>query len=192
MKEERGKMRVVAFDMGQVNFAFCSGICAKEDINNIINIDNVTIDCMQLNNFMKEKVLSPIRLYEKVFEYLDRFDELWKKTDVILIEQQYVQRHATNIKALKLSQHVLAYFLLKYQFSTQGKKKIVEYAASNKTQFFQKKFTKKIDRKQWAIQKVHEQLTQTDPVALDWFQTFPKKDDVADCILMIWTFLGTF
>jgi hypothetical protein len=185
-------MRVVAFDMGQVNFAFSSGICTAENKNSINFINNVMIDCMQLNNFMKEKVLSPIRLYEKVFEYLDQFDELWKKTDVILIEQQYVQRHATNIKALKLSQHVLAYFLIKYQFSTQGKKKIVEYAASNKTQYFQQKFAKKIDRKQWAIQKVHEQLSQTDPVAFDWFQTFPKKDDVADCILMIWTFLGTF
>jgi hypothetical protein len=176
-------MRVVAFDMGQVNFAFCGG--RKESTE-------VIIENMQLQNFLRDETSkrpSPIVLYEKLFAYLDQFSELWEKTDVILIEQQFAKAHATNIKALKLSQHVLAYFMIRYQFSSKGKRKIVEYASSNKTQYYHMKFKKKKDRKQWAVQQVQHHFEMTDPVALDWFSSFHKKDDIADCILMILTYL---
>ena len=180
-------MRVVAFDMGQVNFAFCSG---EKGLMGKVGHEEVMINNMQLQNFLKEeKRPSPIVLYEKLFSYLDQFSELWEKTDVILIEQQFAKVHATNIKALKLSQHVLAYFMIRYQFSSKGKRKIVEYASSNKTQYYNMKFKKKKDRKQWAVQQVQHHLEMTDPVALDWFSSFHKKDDIADCILMILTYL---
>ena len=203
-------LTVVAFDLGQVNFAFCSATVKNvSDIhnnvyknnNNIHNIHNneenenfkhCTIGTMALHDFMQgQKTMSPILLYEKLYAYLDTFHELWERTNIILIEQQFVKRYSSNIKALKLSQHVLAYFMVRYHFSSSSKhkKKIIEYASSNKTQVYGKKFALKKDRKQWAVQKVMHDLEMSDPVAHDWFLTFPKKDDIADCVLMIWSFL---
>lgn len=164
-------MRIVAFDMGKRNFAF-----AEVDIDpstqqwgNVITID--------VHDFGSKNE----HLFRDLILYLDRFQEIWERTDVILIEQQL---SSLNIQAARLACHVSAYFFHKHKNVP-----VFDYPASFKTKLLgETKKTTHRERKQFAIQKVLDEYSQQDPVLWDWMSCFPKKDDIADCILMCCTF----
>ena len=117
-------------------------------------------------------------LYVTLHQLLRSMMPLWQTVDVILIEQQMSTRSSYNIKAIKVSQHIYAFFLSHYP-----DKQVREYQPHLKTSVFQVRFNRTYDRKQWSIQQVTSFL-ESDPVALDWFQCYTKKDDIADSILM--------
>lgn len=180
--------RIAAFDIGKRNFAFVIG--------QVFDETHFIVEGFYLFDLVGERSSSiPVMdIYQQLYMVLQQFSEEWEHTNIILIEQQFAKKHRTNIQALKLSQHVLSYFLLQHQFSRKGKKRIIEYPSYLKTQLFDQSFSKKYDRKQWSVQYAHSWIQQCElqhqtQWLTEWFSEFKKKDDVADCLLMILSFL---
>lgn len=158
-------MLIAAFDIGVKNFAFA----VVDGVDHVIHVD---VHDLRGGD-------SP---YINLISYLDQHHSLWEKVDVVLIEQQL---YRTNVAATKLSCHLHAYFLHRFP-----QKKIIEYPSSYKTKFthFPIKSSSHKQRKDYAIQYVLKKFQENDPVLHDWLLTFPKKDDICDCILMCETF----
>jgi len=160
---------IASFDMGIKNFAFA-----------IVSIDSNDFEIVHFENIdlVEDKRKDIQKIIYNMYDVLETFKCLWEQCEIFLIEQQMQYRHASNIKALKLSQHVLAYFMIHYKNKT-----IIEYPAYHKTQVFNAPpKLNKYERKKWSIQKVQSLLEQKQSPHL--LHTLHKKDDVCDCILM--------
>ena len=115
---------------------------------------------------------------------LDRYCPLWDDCGVILIEKQMGFGKQHNTLGLRIAQHCLSYFLIRYHKF----KDIIEYPAYNKTQILgAPKGMSKPERKKWAIMKAREIIKC--PEALEKWSSFKKKDDVSDCVCMCFSYL---
>ena len=117
-------------------------------------------------------------------DILSKYNDLWDDCNVILIEKQMGFGKQHNTLGLRIAQHCLSYFLIRYHKF----KDIVEYPAYNKTQILgAPKGISKPERKKWAIAKAREIIR--NPEALAKWDTFKKKDDVSDCVCMCFSYL---
>lgn len=155
-------MRIVAFDIGKINFAWA-----------IVDISSNIVERFDLVDINQKS-----DIYKNVHNYLLGVEHFFKDCETILVEQQMT----TNFQALKLSQHVLAFFFIRFP-----EKQTLEWSACHKTKSFGLQKTTKSRRKQFAVEKVRE-LIEHDPVVTEMFEALKKKDDVADCILMCISF----
>jgi hypothetical protein len=204
-------IRVAAFDMGTRNFAFSVEeykinslplkIKGAFDINGYPNESYQTfldqnykqgsmihfecIDLLQHLESLGGSDKNNKNIYLALTHILNTFSELWDNVDVFLIEQQMAYgKNKSNIQALRLAQHCQSYFITIY-----GSFKIIqEFSSTHKTRILgcpiqQRKKHK--DRKKFAIQLASDILTQRSDPLYPKFDQLSKKDDVADCILMI-------
>lgn len=164
-------MRVVAFDIGIKNFAFAV-MDLKEDKEGVWG-DVVALHVQDLSG-------DPPR---HLIHFMKSFQSLWEQVDLVLIEQQL---YRMNIKAAQLSCHLQAYF-----YHCHPDKPVYEYPSSYKTKHTQCPLSSSThrQRKEYAVRLVLDHYRDVDPVAYDWVLSFPKKDDVCDCILMCNTLL---
>lgn len=178
-------MWIASFDIGIKNFAFAIlnihttfQSPSRADLYehfDVIHFENLDLTTPGKKNIRANDMMD---IFENLYDVMDGFALFWEGCEVFLIEQQMQFRHASNIKALKLSQHVLSYLLLH-----QRGKTILEYPAYHKTQVWKAPpKLKKHERKKWAIQIVQGILEQQSNHAL--LEGLKKKDDVSDCILM--------
>lgn len=138
-----------------------------------------------------------MELFHAMTDVLDEYTEYWDKCESFIVEMQMSFRGVYNVKALKLGQHCLSYFALKY-----GRDKyMVEYPAFNKTEVLGaqkicKGVTKKgkttfksMDkpaRKKWSVVKACEILElRGEDETLSGLTTKKKKDDLADTLLQL-------
>jgi len=189
-------MIIVAFDIGFKNLAWSSVSYRNNpqllNVSSIIDdtVENSIVEQMNILNFdifdatanVETNSKNMMEIYKKIHAYLDSLEYVWSSVDVFLIEQQMSTGKIYNVKALKISQHILAYFMIRHP-----SKKILEFGANYKTACFGVAFRKKKERKDWSIEKV-SQLIEQDPVIQDYMDTFKKKDDVCDCILMTFVY----
>jgi hypothetical protein len=140
----------------------------------------IHFECIDLLQHLESK-----NIYLTLTQVLNTFSELWDNVDVFLIEQQMAYgKNKSNIQALRLAQHCQSYFITIY-----GSFKIIqEFSSTHKTRILgcpvqQRKKHK--DRKKFAIQLASDILTQRSDPLYPKFDQLSKKDDVADCILMI-------
>ena len=188
------KMIIVSFDIGFRNLAWASvwfhdanitidlskgGIITPE--METLMVDNMNVLNMDVFDACKEAE-KPMEIYKNIHRYLSTMEYVWSSADMIVVEQQMSTGKIFNIKAIKISQHILAYFMIRHPL-----KKIIELGAGFKTSLFGHQFSKKKLRKDWAIEKVY-QLLEADPVATNMIDLFPKKDDVCDCVLMCFVY----
>ena len=186
---------IVAFDVGICNLAWCMvewkdppaafGHVQEEDHvgGNMIRREewirhHLRIQGMDLWNSQTEH---PRHTYHPsvLFAYLTKWDHVWQKVHVVLIEKQLVTPRHLNVQAFKMSQHLLSFFVWKYPSLC-----VMEYPAVFKSKLlFGRSFPTGYARKRWAIEKAKEFL-ERDPVALAWFLCFPKEDDLSDALLM--------
>jgi hypothetical protein len=162
-------MIVVAFDIGTKNFAF-----AVVDIRGEGWGDVMSIDVHDLRDG---------HLYKNLITYMKKHDHLWRKANVILIEQQL---NRMNIQATKLACHLYAYFLHRHPTLP-----VYEYPSLYKTKYTDcplQSSTHK-QRKEYAIQLVLDYYQEKDPVFFQWISSFKKKDDICDTVLMCNTFV---
>lgn len=154
---------VVAIDIGTVNFALA---WIK---------DNGEVGFMDICDLTGKGANGSFR---NLITYLRSLDWIFinHKPDII-IEKQMQSKHRTNIKALKMSQHVLAFFLNCHPGLT-----VREFASTQKSRFIGQGLTYSGRKKAAVVETIR--WLETDPVSLDWFMSLSKKDDVADCILM--------
>ena len=169
LQERKKQMIVVAFDIGTKNFAFAVVDVNGEDWGNVLHID--------VHDLRDGDV------YKNLISYLTIYHHLWRKAEVVLIEQQL---NRMNIKATKLACHLHAYFLHQHP-----KIPVYEYPSLYKTKYTDcplRSSTHK-QRKEYAIQSVLDHYEEKDPVLFQWISSFPKKDDICDTVLMCNTFL---
>lgn len=187
-------MIIVSFDIGFRNLAWASVWFHDSNINidlskggiitpemETLMVNNMNILNMDIFDACKESE-KPMEIYKNIHDYLSLMEFVWSSADIIVVEQQMSTGKIFNIKAIKISQHILAYFMIRHPL-----KKIIELGAGFKTSLFGQRFTNKKLRKDWAIEKVY-QLVEADPVAKDMIDLFPKKDDVCDCVLMCFVY----
>lgn len=174
---------IVAFDIGTRNFAMA---WVRVHANGEKSVQYISlIDLVGQSNHCKRSVTG-LGVYRSLMDHMKSMD--WIFSDykpLVLVEQQMSSRHRSNIQALRLSQHVLAYFLL-----CHPDLKIIEYSPRLKTNVFGYHEKSYKGRKKWAIDKITN-FIENDPVATDWFQQFKKKDDIADCVLMCLAYLAS-
>lgn len=188
------KMIVVAFDIGSKNFAWASVFYADskemipfvdKSINSDVQIrikEKMNILNMDVCDISQDSSKNSLQLYRNLHQYMINHMYVWSSADVFLVEQQMSTGKVNNIRAIKISQHVLAFFINHFPHH-----KIVEYCANYKTSLFNVRIKEKRLRKIWSIDKVNE-IIQDDPISMDFLGSFPKKDDICDCILMTFTF----
>lgn len=118
---------------------------------------------------------------------LDTHSALFDKCDLILIEKQMGFGKAHNTLGLRIAQHCLSYFLIRYD----SFKEIQEYPAYHKTQILgAPKGLSKPQRKKWSVEKAKEVLSLGPASAvLDKWRSFKKRDDVSDCVCMCFAYL---
>jgi len=178
-------MRILSFDIGIKHTAW--SIVSYDDTHQIDPTVSWTTDqplpsSIQIQSFDLINVFDTQmhQIYCNIHQYLRSMTSLWDTVDVILIEQQMSTKSMYNIKAVKLSQHIYAFFLLYYPM-----KQVQEFQPNLKTSMFHVQFPRTRERKQWSVQQVtHFLQTSDDPVAYDLFQCYSKKDDISDSILM--------
>ena len=97
-----------------------------------------------------------LEIRSRLIAHLDSFKTLWDQIDIVVIEQQYYQpfgrasvNNNSNIKALKISETVLTWFLIHYPF-----KEVCLFGAKYKTEVLgaPPKLTKP-QRKRWSTLK---------------------------------------
>lgn len=200
-------MRIVAFDMGTRNFAFCvedigDPSCIGTKCKPTFDADGratdeyqtylegvyksgTLIECIKVDILEFCKTNSIDNIYLGLTMILDKYAKLWDQVDVILIEQQMSYgKNKSNIQALRLSQHCMSYFYCLYaNFKT-----VIEYSSTHKTRMLgcplQERKTHK-SRKQFSIKLANHILKNRDDMFYNHYVQIGKQDDVADCILMI-------
>jgi hypothetical protein len=171
-------MWIASFDIGMKNFSFVILNIIKDDISLKIPLfDIVHFENLDIRNSQNEYTIL------NLVDVLDSYKTLWDDCQVVLIEQQMQSRHASNIKALKISQHVLTYFTIHYKDS----KKIIEYPSYYKTQIFNAPKMTKYERKKWSVNKVKEILKEKCQEEI--LKGIKKVDDICDNVLMILTYI---
>ena len=204
-------IRIATFDIGKKNFAF-----VVQEFENITNLpkDNldelfklgkiVLFENIDLTyNCNKKSYLDP-RTFINMTDTLDKFIDIWDTCSSFVIEQQMAFGKKRNTMALKLGQHCYSYFCIKYRdFKT-----VLEFPSYHKTQLLNapKKFGKilvkykngkekyiKDNHKKWSIRMAEKILKiKSDTTHMNVLKNMKKKDDVSDCLLMIYAYLILF
>ena len=165
-------MWIASFDIGIRNFAFAvvDWKGGKDREFEIVDLQNIDIKT-------KDKIEKDIA--RDIIDVLDAYQALWDQCDHFIIEQQMQFRHATNIKALKVSQFVLCYLCIHCK-----DKVIVEYPAYHKTQVLGAPVgLNKHDRKKWAVEYVQHLFTKRGEER--FLEGFKKLDDVSDTVCQV-------
>lgn len=211
-----------SFDIGYRNFAFCieefdtqalktlpkiakrerynSDGTLTEDFGAVANeacLNGKIILFKNLDLTKGRKIESlDMELFHSMTDVLEEHTEYWGKCEAFIIEMQMSFRGVYNVKALKLGQHCMSYFAVKFGRS----KYIVEWPAYNKTEVLGaqklsnvtktgKKTFKSMDkpaRKKWSVIKASEilELRGEDDI-LTSLTSVKKKDDLADTLLQL-------
>ena len=171
--------KIIAFDIGIHHFAHA-----------MIQVEQThwEIQHMGCYDFDPNHKISKINLDQtflsQFHEYLKGLHTWIEKCNYCLIERQVGFAKMVNYKCIQLASHLFCHILLHFP-----EKQIIEYAAFEKTKQFGKQFKKKSDRKKCAVEFTKDMLIQQqDETSLGWMASFPKEDDICDCILMILSF----
>lgn len=171
-------MWIASFDIGMKNFAFAviDWKGRKSILGNQGGTEFEIVDLQNIDITTSDKIEKDIA--RNIIDVLDAYKSLWDQCDYFIIEQQMQFRHATNIKALKISQYVLCYFCIHYKDKT-----IVEYPAYHKTQVLgAPSGLTKYERKKWAVNTVRNLLKERSEEHL--LDSFTKLDDICDACLL--------
>jgi hypothetical protein len=176
-------------NLKNVNTKYTKTGCTKE-FDNLLNQVNTIGKIILMKSFdltdgdKSKKQYIDMKWFINMNKVLDDHMIFWEKCTSFVIEQQMsFGFKKTNTMALKLGQNCISYFL----FHFANFKLTVEFPSYHKTQVHgaPKKMTK-YERKKWAVEKAMNMLiSREDTKMLKEFIEFKKKDDVADCVLML-------
>jgi hypothetical protein len=207
-----------SFDIGSKNFAFYIEQYDSEELDNMIlppetrryNIDGTCTDEFRLsvNNIARgsrtilfkntdisggisyKSNLMNEELFNKMYDLLNEHKEYFDKCSVFVVEQQM----KCNLRAIKLGQHCLSYFVAIY-----GRfRRIIEFPAYYKTQVLGIQKTAKIfkngktryiapakpRRKKWAVEEAIRLLgvRGEEDIGVQILAS-TKRDDMSDCLV---------
>lgn len=180
-KDHPESYNVVCFDIGQTHFAWTmmSFSGKEDDLGKIISID-----CHDISDG-KGKKAEIMNLRKNMIILLNNYLEYWDMCDEFVVESQYLVKGGVgNIRAVKLAEVCLTYFLTQYdhdlvQISSFGGSKIAPLGGP-------KTLKRKKDRKDWTIAYTRERLSIAyPPDVIELFESSEfKKDDMSDCFCM--------
>ena len=209
-------MKIISVDIGYKNFCIyieefnLENLQQINDVEHKYNMDgspketmSVVLDKIYCNGKtiyhenvdISKGTENLMEIFTKMYDYLESIVSILDDCDIIIIEQQMNK----NIKALKLAQCCVSFFILKYK----NTKKIVEFPSYHKTCVLGaprslkilKNGTKKwktltkVQRKKWSIQKTYEILNcRNEQNIIEKMSKNKKKDDLADTITMCQAF----
>jgi hypothetical protein len=138
------------------------------------------------SNLMNEE------LFNRMYDLLDKYKPYFDRCESFIVEQQM----KCNMRAIKLGQHCLSYFVSNY-----GRfRDVVEFPAYYKTQVLGIQKTLKLlkngrerylappkpIRKKWAVVKALELLTtRNESYVGDQIKASSKRDDMSDCLVQL-------
>ena len=163
----------VAFDIGFRNFAYTIMTVNDEtgewDVKLMKNVDFVEL-------YGKTDTF-----WIDFHNYLLGLKSVFENCQVCLIEKQMGFGNKVNYKAIQMASQLLAHFLIVYPSILS-----IEYPSTQKTKMFDKHLVRWKDRKDWSVQFTTELFAlKEDTVCIEWLETYRKKDDICDTILMI-------
>lgn len=164
-------MSILSFDVGMKNLAYCI-----VDTNGTIEDWNVE----DLNNSKTSTVC------ENVIHHLDKHSK-FQSCDTVLIEKQ-----PSKNNQMRLIESMLhAYFIIKGKTNPESSiQKVIIYSAKNKLGNSTFKGQSNYgERKKLSIARCEYYLKETKQSQLEYFQSFKKKDDLADCLLQALAYL---
>lgn len=134
-----------------------------------------------------------INVLHQLTDTLEKYVPYWNKVSYVLIEEQMSFGKKHNTMALKIAQHTLSWFMINYR----SFKQYYEFPSYHKTKILGSK--KKIDkptRKKWSVNLAADFLEKRVNIdcvdAVFWRDKMikhKKKDDVSDCMLMVYAFV---
>lgn len=170
-------MKILSFDIGIHNFAFIVGT-VKEQTFDICFMENKDL----LPNVNVNKISLDYGFFQKFHTYLKQHHSLFQKCCVCLIERQLLTKK--NYKASTMYHHLVSHFCIFFPHI-----KVIGFPSKQKYSFH---FHSSIyrNRKNMATDFIENVLrNQNDSIALEWFNSYSKKDDIADCILIFLSYL---
>ena len=177
-------MIVLSFDIGLKNFSF-SLVDFNADKSR--NYDILYIENKDLcpNDKINKKFVMDQTFLKRFHEYLKTKHYIFEKANTCLIEKQLAKK---NFKATKLFDQLQAHLYIFFP-----KLHVVGYSPSKKYTFISlgtSKYSTYRERKNWGIEfSLNAIKLQDDEVALEWFNSFKKKDDIADCLICSWNYM---
>jgi len=167
-------IRVASFDIGEKNFAVAIADVQPSGILAVVYMNVVNLGAEPHANLT---------------QFLDSKVELFDATSVVIVEKQFfdASRRKCNIRALRLSQHLLSYFSVIYGLF----KTIVEYPSWKKTKLLGFSATKNTSRarKLFSINQATHILEKIAAHQCYWFHSLKKRDDIADAVCQMVAFL---
>lgn len=165
-------MIISAFDLGIKNFAF---LIAH------VSYSNRTIKILEWEN-IDISADTWFEILQNVNSVLFDYSYLLSISDICLVEKQMTR---LNMKATKLSYHVMSFFNIIWPHI-----KVIEYSAANKTHTFTHKRMNKKERKQYCIDRTIDILLDAkDYENLAELLCNKKMDDKCDTYQMIHSYL---
>lgn len=171
----RGFCQIVSIDPATKNYAL--RIERRYDYG---RIDTVTMDRTSIADPIDSEIC---HIFDNLNNFLDRFLDHFRETDLIIIERQLPE----NYKATRIAQHTISYFLLKLKDSPLTPT-IVEISPQLKGKILgAPKGIGKRELKKWAIEEADRLLRKRgDTYGLDLMKSIKgKKDDLADTLCQI-------
>jgi len=173
------KFTVVSIDPAITNFGFR---IEQRNSNGIITM----IQYCRVNFTVKDETEGIAGIYARITDFLDKYQADYKKVDLILIERQL----PFNYKAVRVSQHVITYFIMLYKNIINQEATIVEVDAKLKTKALcAPKGLNDREIKMWAVEEATRLLNKRkDDASLKILTKERKKDDLADTVCQIEAF----
>ena len=174
-------MRYISFDIGIKNFAFLVvDVDESQKEMTIKNMDNLNL--LPSDKKMKNITFDNI-FFRNFHQKMQHFKDIFNSCDLCLMERQLYSKQ--NYKACTMYHHLYAHLCIFYPnmkiIGFPSKRKYFVPETLNQSYTF---------RKKWGVSFIMDFLQkQKDEIGIELLQTFKKKDDIADCFLMIYSYV---
>ena len=174
-------IQVISIDPGIRNLAL--RVESRGIQNSNYPIKTIVFDKLHIREDERKLVGNVDQLYLLITNFLDQYAEIFRKSHIMIIERQL----PTNYRAVRISQHIISYFLIYFKdivpslpmiFEIDSKLKGKELGASN--------HLNERGIKQWSVDQARDLLAKRkDLVGLEILEKTKKKDDLADTVMQI-------
>lgn len=173
-------IRVISIDPGIRNLAL--RVESRGIHSNTFPIKTLVFDVLHIKEEERKLVGNVDQLYLYITNFLDQYIDIFRESHIMIIERQL----PTNYRAVRISQHVISYFLFHFKDLPQlpmimeidSKLKGRELGAS--------KHLNERGIKVWSVEYAQSLLTKRqDWLGLEKLNKIKKKDDLADTICQI-------
>jgi hypothetical protein len=180
-------VQVISIDPGIRNLAL--RVESRGIRNNNVPIKTIVFEKLHIKEEDRKLVGNVDQLYFLITNFLDTYLNIFKNCHIMLIERQL----PNNYRALRISQHIISYFLFHFKNITPSLPMIFEIDSKLKgKQLGYSKHLNERGLKQWSVEYATSLLTKRqDYVGLEVLQKHKKKaDDHSDVTVMIEAFFS--